>query len=57
MTAEDILRARIQTVGVTEAEYAMPLSVAQSPAWRWKVFDVSGVVSPLATSWEMFTGG
>jgi len=46
MIAEDILRARIQTVGVTEAEYAMPkMSVTQDPAWKWKVYDVSGVVS------------
>jgi hypothetical protein len=44
--ADDILHARIQTLGVTEAEYTAPSSMPQSPAWKWKVYDVSGVVSP-----------
>lgn len=56
MTAEDILRARIQTVGVTEAECAVPLLVGQNPAWKWKVHGVSGVVGLLAI-WRWFTGG
>ena len=44
--AEDILHTRIQTLGVTEAEYTAPLSISQGPTWKWKVYDVSGVVSP-----------
>ena len=47
---DDILHARIRTLGVVEEEYDLSTTILRNLSWKWKVYDVSGIVSFLPPS-------